>query len=399
MKIFKLFYTLLYANRIAAILGFALLMVIAIPMNLQFQNNLSTDFVVRKTQLAIFNTDEGNPISEHLEAYLEEHAVVVSLEDDPEVIADAFYNEKIHYALTIPTGFGDALLEPSTAYLPLEKTVIDSQIDEAYVEVLVSAYLTNLRVLSAGVANSSDGPQINRILSQMEQTLANEVELVPTQSDQDTQLLAFGSYYTHYASYILTMTFITVFGYVITSMRQPEIVKRDRMSQMTQSRRLVEILLGCLSFSLVYWLFLMATASVLYGRETLFSTSGLLIILSSFIATFGIQAMAYFIVTIAPNRGAISFLATIISLFVAFASGLFAPREFIAQPMQSLASLATPIWQVKADEIILGSNTLTTQNWHQLLSFFGIQLLLALAYYALSFVIHKYRQLNSIYVS
>lgn len=399
MKIFKMFYTLLYANRIAVILGFALLMVIAIPVNLQFQNNLSTDFVVRKSQLAIFNEDEGNPISKHLEAYLEEHAIVVSLEDDPEIIADAFYNEKIHYALTIPRGFGNALLEPSEAYLPLKKTVINSQIDEAYVEVLLSTYLTNLRVLSASVTDPNDDSQIDRILSQMEDVMANEVELVPTQSNQNTQLLAFGSYYTHYASYILTMTLITVFGYAITSMRQPEIVKRDRMSHMSESRRLVEIFLGCLSFSFVYWLVLMVTAFVLYGWETLFSSSGLLIILSSFIATFGIQAMAYFIVTIAPNRGAISFLATIISLFIAFGSGLFAPREFIAQPLQSLASLATPIWQVKADEIILGSNTLTAQNWHQILSFFGIQFLLAFAYYALSFVIHKYRQLNSIYLS
>lgn len=399
MKIFKLFYTLLYANRIAVVLGFALLMVISIPINLQFKNTLSTDFVIRKSKIAVFNQDAGNPISADLEDYLKETATVVPLENDSEVVADAFYNEKIHYALTIPAGFGQALLDGSAEYLPLEKTVIDSQVDEAYVKVLLSSYLTNLQLLSAGLTTPTDEAQIKFLLSQMEEALDHEVELVPTQSKKDTKLLAFGSFYTHYASYILTMTFITVFGYVITSMRHPEIVKRDRMSQMPESRRLLEILLGCLSFSLIYWLFLMLAATILFGPETLFSQNGVLIILSSFIAMFGTQAMAYFIVTAAPNRGAISFLSTFISLFVAFASGLFAPREFIAQPMQSLASLATPIWQVKADELILGSNHLTAENWQQILSYFGIQLLLGFAYYGLSFVIHKYRQLNSIYVS
>lgn len=401
MKIFKLFYTLLYANRIAVILGFALLMVISIPINLQFENNLNTDFVVRKSKIAVFNEDIGNPISADLVEYLTETATVVPVEKDPEVVADAFYNEKIHYALTIPAGFGQALLGESAEYLPLEKTVVDSQVDEAYVEVLLNSYLTNLRLLSTGLTNLADGDdaQIDLLLTQMAVALDHEVELVPTQSEQDTTLLAFGSFYTHYASYILTMTFITVFGYVITSMRHPEIVKRDRMSQMPESRRLLEILLGCLSFSLIYWLFLMLAGALLFGVETLFSPNGLLIILSSFIAMFGTQAMAYFVVTAAPNRGAISFLSTLISLFIAFASGIFAPREFIAQPMQSLASLATPIWQVKADELILGSNTLTTDSWQQILSYFGIQLLLAFAYYGLSFVLHKYRQLNSIYVS
>ena len=116
MKIFKLFYTLLYANRIAVVLGFALLMVISIPINLQFKNTLSTDFVVRKSKIAVFNQDVGNPISADLEVYLKETATVVPLENDPEVVADAFYNEKIHYALTIPAGFGQALLDGSAEY-------------------------------------------------------------------------------------------------------------------------------------------------------------------------------------------------------------------------------------------------------------------------------------------
>lgn len=58
-----------------------------------------------------------------------------------------------------------------------------------------------------------------------------------------------------------------------------------------------------------------------------------------------------------------------------------------------MASIATPIWQVKADEvIIMASNNLTAANRQEVLTYFGIQFLIACAYYALSFVIQKYRQ-------
>ena len=106
----------------------------------------------------------------------------------------------------------------------------------------------------------------------------------------------------------------------------------------------------------------------------------------------GIQAMSYFFVTLAPNKGIISFLATFISLFIAFGSGLFAPREFVANSMQLIASIATPFWQVKADEIIMNVNTLTSANKQEIAKLFGIQLLLTAAYYAMSFTIQKYRQ-------
>lgn len=399
MQVFKLFYKIMQANKVAIIAGFVLLMAITIPTNYQFEQRLSNEFEYAETSITINNHDGESLVTQHLVDYLDQRTNIVEVEDAPEALADAFYDAHITYALTIPAGFGSGLIGPEADYISLEKQVVQSEMDEANVDAILTSYLTNARVLSAGMnADASEG-EISDLLARLSDSLDNEVEILPTVEQNGlTKTIAFGSYYVLYASYILTTTFITVFGFAVIAMRNPEIVKRDRMSTMTEGKRLAQTLLGCVSFSFLYWVILMVIALILYGPSTLFSSTGLLVLASSLISTFGIQAMAYFLVTVATSRGMITFLATFISLFIAFASGLFVPREFVSPVMQQIASIATPIWQVRANEVILSSTQLSGNNLTQVLTYFGIMLLIGLAYYALSFVIQSYRQRNSIYM-
>lgn len=400
MQIFKLFYKLMRANWVVILVGFGLLMAITIPINLQFRNALSSEFQVRPSSIAVFNQDPDSPITDHLINYLDGRTDIVPVEDKAEELADAFYNQDISYALTIPQGFGQALIGPQEDYISLEKQVISSQMDEANVDVLLNSYLINARVASANLGDNPSDQDLALFFETMNQNFADsELEILPSKTDEGiNNLMAFGSYFTTYSSYILIHTFITVFGYAIISMRNPEIVKRDRLGTLSEGKRFSQSLLGCVSFSLLYWIVLMVTAAFLYGPETLLSESGRLIVLSSLCSTFGIIGLAYFVVTVSKNKGIINFLATFLSLAVAFTSGLFVPRDFIAPAVQQLASIASPIWQVRANEIILSSNNLSSESLQQVLVFLGIQLLIGLAYFAVSFVIQNYRHKNSIYV-
>lgn len=400
MKVFKLFYKLLRANISSIVVYFLLLMGIMIPVNLQYEEGLVQTFEVQESRITIFNHDEADPISEHLIDYLEQRTHIVEVQEEDEALADAFFDETIQYALTIPKGFGESLISTTGEPKLLERQVVNSEIDGANVDTILNSYLTNARMLSSSLPVDYSDQQLDQMISSLNMSLDNSVEILPSQATEGiTELTAFGGFYTHYMSYILMTTFVTVFGYAIISMRQAEVVKRDRMSMMTEGQRLGQTLLGTFSFSILYWVLLIGLAVLIYGPTQLFSQKGLLLTLSSFIATMGIQAMAYFIVTIAPNKGIISFLSTFVSLFVAFASGLFAPRQFIADVMQKVATLATPIWQVQADEIILSSNTLSDNHMRQIMMFFGIEILITMAYFAASFVVQKYRQKNSIYMN
>lgn len=400
MQIFKLFYKLMRANWVVILVGFAILIAIILPVNIQFRNALSSEFEVRPSAIAIFNQDLDSPITDHLIDYLNERTTIVAVDDAPEAIADAFYDRDISYALTIPEGFGQALVGPQEAYISLEKQVISSQMDEANVDFLLNSYLINARMASVNLGEAPSDEKLDAFFKQLDDNFSqSEVEILPSKSNEGVNnLMAFGSYFTTYSSYILIHTFITVFGYAMISMRNPEIVKRDRLSTMTEGKRFSQTLLGCISFSLIYWLLLMIIAAILYGPATLISEAGRWIVLSSLCSTFGIIGLAYFVVTVSKNKGIINFLATFLSLTVAFTSGLFVPRMFISPAIQQVASIFSPIWQVRTNEIILSSSNLSSRSLQEVFAFLAIQILIGLAYFAVSFVIQNHRHKNSIYV-
>lgn len=398
MKIFKLFYQLLKDNSTSIIWNILLLLAIVIPVNALFNNSYTSQFEVAKSDIGIINYDEGDPVTQNLLDYLDTKSNIVPINNTPEDIADTLYYQNADYILTIPEGFGESIIDSTKENIPLEKTVTQAIEDEALVDILINTYLTNLQLLSSQIIDFTDSTQLSLALDDLNQQAdQSNVAIIPAETNANVSLLAFGTNYTYFISYIMITTFITIFGYAILAMRNPEIVKRDRMGMVTESQRWVQILLGCITFSIVFWSLLVVGATVLYGVETIFSQKGLLLTLNSFVAMFGIQAMTYFCVTIANSKGAISFLSTTVSLVLAFASGIFVPREFVSPVLQQVASFATPIWQVKGTEIILDSTTLSLESIQPFYTILGTQILIGFAFYAISFVIQKYRQQNSIY--
>jgi hypothetical protein len=90
----------------------------------------------------------------------------------------------------------------------------------------------------------------------------------------------------------------------------------------------------------------------------------------------------------------ITFMSTGISLFFAFTSGLFVPRDFVSPVMQQLAQVASPIWQVKTDEIILSAEILSQSQLNTIYQYMGTQILIALAFIALTYMYRAYQSDN-----
>lgn len=398
MPVFRLFYKIVKSNLTAILFSFVLLLVVTIPLTLISRNQYSGVYEKETVSIAVFNHDTENPLSSHLIDYLDHETNIVPLDETPEAIADALFSDQISYALTIPEGFGQAILEQKTP-IPLERRT--SNVPESVVTVnsILTSYLTNAQMLSVNLGDNPSAEDIDIVIDQLTASLDNDIK-VETQGDTEglTEIYAFGSIYTTVAGYGLIATFITVFGYAIVALRKREVMKRNRLGQLTQSKQLTQLLLASFSFSLIDWLLIMIIGIFLFGPDVVFSDTGLLIVLSSFLSMLGIQSFAYFVSTIAPNKGTIQFLANFLSLFLSFASGIFVPRSFLPTFMQHIASVVTPIWQVRANELILSSNDYTTATWQTIWQYFGIMLLITIAHYAMSFVIQSYRHRQNVYL-
>lgn len=396
MKIFKLFYSLANAYRSNIIINIVILFALAIPISIIYSNNLDSSFNQVEIKMGLVNHDQGNVVTDHFVDYLSDQNEIVDLPDDEEAIVDALYYENANYVLEIPAGFGDALLEGDDL-IPLEKRVGPESSVETYADILINNYIRNFQYLNTGTTDINDPDAVNTTLQLVTDSIADHITVSTSESTNlNPDTIGFGMSFTHLASYTMIMTLITVFGFPMISMRNPEIMKRDRLGDISTSRRNTELFLACNIFGLALWLLIMTVGGLVYGFDTLFSSHGQLLLLSSFFAMFGIQQMAFFIVTVAPNKGIVSFCSTAISLLVASTSGLFIPRNFTSPVMQQIAQIATPIWQVKADEIILSAENLSPTQLNTVFQYMGIQVLIALAYMSLTYIYRRYRQTASI---
>ncbi|MBG9986569.1 ABC transporter permease [Facklamia sp. DSM 111018] len=401
MQVFNLFFKLLRDSKFSFILNLAILIFVTIITNPQNNSNLDEDFSIKQSNLAIFNYDKEDPISQDLIDYLQEKAEVTYVNDSDEAIADAFYNEKISYALTIPEGFGASMIDAETQPISLEKQVIKSEMDEINMDIIINSYLTNLDLLATSLPEKPNDTDLQTLTEQVRSSLEeSEITVIPSMPRKNqSKLLTFGVFFIPFISYTLISTCITGFGTGILSMRHPEIVKRDRLSIMTEGKRWRQTLLACIVFSWIFWLLLILIACAFYGPSTLFSQKGILLIIASLINLLGIQSLSYFLVTLAPNKGMVNFLSTFVSILIAFSSGSFIDLNIIAKPLKTIASIATPIWNVYTNEILLYKDQWSYQDWQQIATYSGIQLLIAGAYFALSLVIQQYRHRHNIFLS
>lgn len=398
MPVFRLFYKIVKSNILAILLSFVLLLVFTIPLTQIARNQYSDTYEEEIVSIAVFNHDENDPLSNHLVEYLENETDIVAVEEEPEAVADALFNDQISYALTIPDGFGQEILQQQTP-IPLERQTTSVPENVVAVNTILTTYLTNAQILSVNLGNNPSNEDIDTVLDQLSASVNTNIDITTQGMIEGlTEINAFGSIYTTVAGYGLIATFITVFGYAVISLRQREVMKRNRLGQMTQSKQLTQLLLAGFSFSLLDWLILMMIGVFIFGFDIVFSDTGLLIVLSSFLSMLGIQAFAYFISTIAPNKGMIQFLSNFLSLFLSFASGIFVPRSFLPTFMQHIASVVTPIWQVRANELILSTTNYSAATWQTIWQYFGIMILITLAYYAMSFVIQTYRHRQNVYL-
>lgn len=396
MKIFKLFYSLANAYRKNIIINTVILFALTIPISLVYTSNLDTSFEQVELKLGLVNHDQDNIVTDHFVDYLEGQYQVVTLPDDEEIITDALYYENANYILKIPEGFGEALLN-NEDIVPLVKKVGPERSSETYADILIENYINNFQTLNTGTLDIDDPEAVETTLKLVEESIADDIPVSTNETTNlDADTIAFGMSFTHLTSYSMIMTLITVFGLPMISMRNPEIMKRDRLGNISASRRNTELFLACNVFGIALWLAIMVIGGFIYGFDTLTSTHGQLLVLSSFIAMMGIQQMAFFVVTVASNKGLVSFLSTGISLLVAFTSGIFMPRNFISPFMQQLAQIATPVWQVRTDEIILSAETLSQTQYNTIFQYMGIQLLIGLAYMSLTYIYRKYKQGTSI---
>lgn len=387
MKVFKLFFKLAKKYKFYYLFSIIFMVVFTVPFLEKQTDNITYQHL--RLKISVIDHDQS-VFSKDLIAYLKQFGEIVPVEDDAQKKSDALFNFKTDVILTVPENWEEAILAKED--LPKIKKQVTSDVEiSVFTDNFLYRYIKGLEVKRIGFQSAMDQQKIKEELAALHQSLKTDVQVDINQTGVEQSVQQFGKIYTPYFGYVALMTFIVVIGGVQISTQDPEIVKRDRMSAMTQFQRTSQLWLGSFVWAIIYWAILMVVAGLIFGWDVFRDQRGQLYTLNTLLCIVGIHSIAYFISVLAKNKGVLSFLSITLSLMIAFFSGIFVPRSFIHQVGQIVVSLATPIWQVKAVEKISELSTVTWQQTQDIWYIFAIQLLIALTYFALSYILQQGR--------
>ena len=319
--------------------------------------------------------EDKTPESQAFVDYLQNRYTRIDYSDDPEADEEAIVVGALQASVTIREGFVDKLARGETAvtFLLDNKNIESYRVRSAIEQYLRFAYA---EITPEGTL---DQAELNAILN----TEADFIQAKRDVSVQDVQIYWFQTYFRFFG-YIFLVIMMLMFSTLLMPFNSGGVKYRTLVSGFRQSKAQLQLIAGLVLLAIGVLGFFVAGSVVIGGKPVDTETFGKFILNA---ATFGIVslAMSYLIVTLTSNRSAVSTMANVLPLGMAFLSGVMIPQEYIGGVTESLAKLFPMYYYVRGLEHL-------PSLWQNI----GIQLLFAAVYILIALVFGRARKRESI---
>lgn len=320
--------------------------------------------------IAVVNHSDDQ-LSEHLVDYLSASHEVEMLSDVTiEDVENEVFSGTYQGMLYIPQDFEELVINGQAGQVELLLNERDMSSAQLNTEVDNYLRLANARVAS-GVSDTSE------LTNQLDSTLNEtaEVEMVGGLDNQNI-LLAYTTGIALVGYFVLQIILGTV-GMAMSEIKSDKIQDRINLSGISNLKYNTQVVLGQVTYGglillvtiSVLWFYIPSSIPIDYVR--------VIISLTLFILTA--LSMAFLMTAITNNRNIINGLTTVISLGLAFLSGLFIPYEIMGTAIQRIAHFSPLFYfrQSVMKDINSYSDLLT--EWGLLLAFAVVFTLLGVA--------------------
>ena len=131
-----------------------------------------------------------------------------------------------------------------------------------------------------------------------------------------------------FLSYALVGTGIAVVALAYLIMDKTAVYRRNIVSGYSERKRIVGIFIAMFLAMIMIWLVGLAISAFFAGTAGFKHDYFPYLLISEFVQLLALTTLMFLIVQIVSKEEIISFLSTILSLFIAFSAGIFVPRDF-----------------------------------------------------------------------
>lgn len=346
---------------------------------------LSTNFNQKDISISIQDNDESE-LSKGFIKNLATTANIVELEDDDEeAIKDALFYGEISYAIMIPKGFENAFFTEN----PLDIDTISRPDSASGMMMLqpINSYLSSVKTYHEVNPTQS----IKDITNRVSNAFAEKTTIEIAKADEIDSASRGRGMFFNYLSYMFTFLSMLVGGIIFLRVYDTEIRKRNMVSPVSNLSFNLQLALASITVAFVLWIIYMIDLQITIGG--LLTTQGLFYMANSVLLVLVSMGFTFLVVNILAGKknqdDALNGIANLYCLGTSFLCGVFIPQEIIGEGVRAIASFLPNFWYIKANDLLVNMKDFDFNSMQEVYKCFGIELLFAIAFFAVAMYISK----------
>ena len=337
MTVFKTFLKILNKNKFIVIMYTVILLIFAGTNMTTSDNNVT--FESSKPKILIVNKD-NDKLGDNLVKYMDSITDIENLDD--KLIDDALFNRQIHYVIYIPKNYTKDFMNGKNPELEIKKV---NTYEASLTEMELKRYI---KVSNEYLKTSND---VDDLIIKTNDTLSKNVN-VELVSKRDVEQIGRVSFYYNFACYSIMASLLYVICLILSSFRTEKIRKRTTISSMNYKKLNRKLLLSNCLLSICLWLIYVVFSIILTG-STMFSITGLIFIINSFLITLCTTSMAFLIGNLISSKNAINGIVNVVALGSSFLCGVFVPASMLPNVVLLAGHLLPAYWYVNTNNLLV----------------------------------------------
>ena len=381
MQVFKTFMRITLKRLPTALIYVGIFMLFSVIM----AKNSSEDMKFTNFKLDVCVIDEDNSeASKAFSNFIEENHNIVEIENNKDSILNAIYYGTVDYVITIKEGYQDKILNGETENLFANYTKPGNS-GAVFLENSISEYAG---ALSAFITAENELPSA---LDKTSGILAKEidVDIETFEAKSNSTYTTTFAYYFQFLSYTFIAILISLIAPIFLTMNSTEMQNRTNCSSLKSSSQSLQMALGTGLVVLAVWILFMIVA-LIFNNGVIDEKVGLAM-LNSFVFIIVTAGLSLFLSVIIPSKRAIDMIATTLSLGMSFLCGVFVPLSVLGDGVASVSRFLPAYWYVRANNLLAGVSD-EIYSSEKYFSFLGIEMLFAIAFFVLFFLISIIRK-------
>lgn len=382
MQAFNLAFKILKKNLGAVCMYFGIFFTMVILMT---KFNPTDAFTTTKLTIAVRDLDNTTASQMLVEWIGENHDVAeADFDNEDEMLASLYYKE-YDYAITIDKGFSEKLANGETDGL---FTVSTSPVSytTAFFDSQLRSFVSNVNCYVAG------GFSVDEAVAKTAESVTAAADVSSLDGNEESPD-AFEYY--RFLGYVLIVIMISALSAVLMTMFKKEVLARTYCSTVSDTKYVMQVILACSIIAFGIWLFIVA-ASMAFDPQTVFSKTGALIIINSFVYMIITVEISVVIALLVKSRSAVDMCSNVIGLGMGFLCGVYVPSFMMDESVLMVGKFLPAFWYNRALEIATSSNE-QIYNAKDFATCIGVQLLFIVTLMAaILVVIRSKRQQKSL---